>query len=87
MSINKLLQILEEVEYKNKAEKKTNEEKINLAINQLEDIKKRLEVVQRNRWWPLPLYSKHTESYFIPNIKSNDNESGSETIQVGIQFK
>ena len=81
---------LDETEFKSKNEKKQMEEKITLQINNLEDIKKKLEVIQKNRWWPVPQFSDHTESYFIPGggkKKNAEGETNMETIHIGVQIK
>lgn len=62
----KMLIKLDSADFKTKSEKKQMEDKIKAQITRMEDIKKKLEVIQKNRWWPLPQFSNHTESYFIP---------------------
>jgi len=64
------------------------EDKVVLQISKLEDLKKKLEVVQKNRWWPIPHYSILKESYFIPmpGMSETKSEEG-EKIQCIVQFK
>lgn len=80
----KILLKLDSADFKTKQERKVIEDKVNEQITKLEIIKKKLEVVQKNRWWPVPQFSIHKESYFIPSLTSKGNNNGSDGTQINV---
>lgn len=72
----KLLIALKEENFKNKTEFKEKQKEIISQCEKQKIIKAKLEVVQTNRWWPVPEYVKSTATYFIPKTEKEGNKEG-----------
>jgi hypothetical protein len=72
----KLLIALKEDNFKNKTEFKEKQKEIITQCEKQKAAKAKLEIVQTNRWWPVPEYVKSTASYFIPKSDKERSKEG-----------
>lgn len=70
----KLIQNLQNGNFKNKVDLAKKEKEIQASMDKQIEVKQKLEIIQTNRWWPIPEYSKSKASYFIPMENSQDPE-------------
>ena len=80
----RLIQSLNESYFSNKTEFNSKKKEINSELAKQKELKSKLEIVNVNRWWPVPEYTKSISAYFIPKASA---ASGTDAQPKGEKFK
>ena len=83
----KVLQSVETGDFKSKADQKQLEKDVRTQLQKQQDNKQKLEIIQVNRWWPVPEHLKTSVTYFIPKLSSKKQEAEGEKISCALVIK
>jgi hypothetical protein len=81
----KLIQNVQNGNFKSKADMANKEKEIQSSLDKQIEIKHKLEIIQTNRWWPVPEISMQKASFSIP--MDNPNQAKGEKVTCSVLIK